>query len=544
MTAYNKTRQIQEVVKCGKDPVYFFNNYLKIQHPVRGLINFDTYAFQDDCVEAFNDNRFNIILKSRQLGMSTLTAAYSVWLALFQRDKNVLVIATKLSVAQNFITKVKTMIRAMPKWLVLPEIITNNKQLMQFSHGSSIKAIPTSDDAGRSEALSLLIIDEAAFVKNFDMLWMGLYPTISTGGRVIVLSTPNGVGGQYYKLYTEAEAGLNEFNPIKIPWDDHPDRDDKWFAEVTKNLSKRQIAQEYLCDFATSGETFLTQVDFDWVRNQIKPPIERTGNDNNVWIWKYPLSEHDYVVSADIARGDAKDYSTFHIIDTDEGECVAEYKGKIPPDRFAELLNEFGLRYNKALMCPENNSYGYATILKLKEIGYPRLYYPKRKAIYIGDYIPPSDKEAAGFNTSGRSRNMILAKLEETIRNKLIKVYSSRFYEEIKTFTWQGQKAQARRGFNDDLVMSMAIAMWLYDASSDYSTTTKALNDAMLKAMSVSSNVYESPNPAAENKKHFDDMPITTDRALQRVRDGERRMQKDKANASGGIPDEFMWVLK
>ncbi len=96
MTAYNKTRQIQEVVKCGKDPVYFFNNYLKIQHPVKGLIKFDTYSFQDGCVEAFNDNRFNIILKSRQLGMSTLTAAYSVWLALFQRDKNILVIATKL----------------------------------------------------------------------------------------------------------------------------------------------------------------------------------------------------------------------------------------------------------------------------------------------------------------------------------------------------------------------------------------------------------------------------------------------------------------
>jgi len=202
MSSKNKSRQVSEIIKCGKDPVYFFNNYLKIQHPVKGLISFDTFSFQDDCVQDFIDHRFNIVLKSRQLGMSTLSAAYAVWMAIFQRDKNILIIATKLSVAQNFISKVKTMIKSLPKWLVLPQIVANNKQLIEFSHGSTIKAIPTSDDAGRSEALSLLIIDEAAFVRNFDELWMGLYPTISTGGRVIILSTPNGVGGQYYKLYT------------------------------------------------------------------------------------------------------------------------------------------------------------------------------------------------------------------------------------------------------------------------------------------------------------------------------------------------------
>ena len=121
-------------------------------------------------------------------------------MALFQKDKNILIIATKLSVAQNFITKVKTMIKSLPPWLLLPEITSNNKQQIQFSHGSQIKAIPTSEDAGRSEALSLLIVDEAAFVRNFDTIWTGIYPTISTGGRVIILSTPTGVGGQYHKL--------------------------------------------------------------------------------------------------------------------------------------------------------------------------------------------------------------------------------------------------------------------------------------------------------------------------------------------------------
>jgi phage FluMu gp28-like protein len=193
----SKQKQIAEIVRCGKDPSYFFNTYVKIQHPTRGTIPFKTYSFQDDCVQDFIDHRFTIVVKGRQLGLSTLVAAYSVWMALFHKDKNILIIATKLGVAQNFIKKSKTIIANLPEWMVLSPIVTNNRQLLELGNGSSIKAIPTSDDAGRSEALSLLIVDEAAFVRDFDTLWTGLYPTLSTGGRAIILSTPNGVGGSF-----------------------------------------------------------------------------------------------------------------------------------------------------------------------------------------------------------------------------------------------------------------------------------------------------------------------------------------------------------
>ena len=108
MAPVNKKRQVNEIIKCGKDPSYFLNKYVKIQHPQRGTIPFKTYQFQDDCLKDFVDHRFNVILKSRQLGLSTLSAAYAAWLAIFYKDKNVLVIATKLSVAMNFIKKVKT----------------------------------------------------------------------------------------------------------------------------------------------------------------------------------------------------------------------------------------------------------------------------------------------------------------------------------------------------------------------------------------------------------------------------------------------------
>jgi hypothetical protein len=479
----SKSRQVKEIIRCGKDPRYFINKYVKIQHATRGLVAFDTYAFQDDAIIDFRNNRFNIILKSRQLGLSTLVASYALWMAIFQRDKNILIIATKLAIAQNFIKKVKVMLRSLPKWLVLPEVTSDNKQTIEFSHGSVVKAVPTSDDAGRSEALSLLIIDEAAFVKNFDTLWMGLYPTLSTGGDAIILSTPNGVGGQYHKIYTDAVQGENKFNSINLPWHVHPERDEEWFEIETKNMSKRQIAQELLCDFVASGETFLQMDHLEWMRSSIRPPRDRKFHDRNCWIWEFPLSAHKYVMSADIARGDAKDYSTFHVIDVTTSEIVAEYKGKVPPDDFGVMLDEIGRMYNDALLAPENNTFGYTTVMKLKALDYPNLYYQKRSGNYLGGYIPPTS-ELPGFSTQGHSRIQIISKLEEVIRNRVLKSYSQRLYEEMKTFVWKGQKAQAMKGQNDDLVMSLAIGSWLFDVYGGSGTSNEDLNKAMLAAMS------------------------------------------------------------
>ncbi len=534
MSVVNKQRQVNEVIRCGKDPSYFFNTYVKIQHPIKGLIPFDTYQFQDECVQKFIDNRFSIVVKSRQLGLSTLVAAYAVWLAIFQKDKNILIIATKLSVAQNFMKKVKTMVRALPPWLLLPRITTDNKQLLEFSHGSSIKAVPTSDDAGRSEALSLLIIDEAAFVRNFDEIWTGLYPTISTGGRAILLSTPNGVGGQYYRLYTDAEAGLNEFCAIKLPWTVHPERDQAWFERESKPFSPKQIAQEFLCDFASSGDTFLSDDDLKWMWSSIKNPIERMGHDKNVWVWKYPLSNHRYVISADISRGDSKDYSTFHVIDTNSSEIVAEYKGKVPPDRFAELLDQFGKMYNTAVLCPENNSYGYATIIKLKELKYPKIYSSKRTTAWMGDFTPSNDTEAAGFTTSGKTRTLILTKLEEVLRNRQLVVHSSRLYDELKTFVWVENRAQAMKGYNDDLVMSLAIGCWLFDASAEYSQDSRALNNAMLQAMSTSRKPFNGSSTDVMTNAHHKSIMTNRDRVTR----------GDPVSSGGMLPPEFLWVLK
>ena len=260
-----------------------------------------------------------------------------------------------------------------------------------------------------------------------------------------------------------------------------------------------------------------------------------------MWIWKYPLTEHNYIMSADVARGDSKDYSTFHIIDVDEGEVVAEYKGKIRPDNFAVLLNEWGLKYNKALLCPENNSYGFGTILKLLEFKYPRMYYRKQsKGAFIGGYVPPQSAESAGFNTNGKTRNTMLGKLEEVLRNKQLYVPSSRFYEEVKTFTWQSGRVQAKKGFNDDLVMSLGIGTWLYDASADYSSSSKKINEAMLNAFSSRKNEYQNtPNEVLNNVGAFNPFLPTNKMDKKNIKTNV----KDAIKRSN-IPSDMFWVLK
>ena len=530
MAPLNKQKQIAEIVKCGKDPAYFINRYVKIQHPMKGRISFHTFPFQDDCLQAFNDHRFNVVVKSRQLGLSTLTAAYAVWLALFRKDKSILVIATKLAVAQNFIKKVKVALSGIPEWMWITEITAKNTQAIEFSNGSQIKAVPTSDDAGRSEALSLLIVDEAAFIRNFDELWKGLYPTLSTGGRAILVSTPNGTGGQYYDIYHGAEQKENEFNAIKLPWDVHPERNDEWFEKESRNLNKQQIAHELLCDFQASGETFLSTEDIEKLRSQVRSPIEKWGPENSVWVWKYFLEGHHYVISADVARGDGADYSTFHVIDTTESEVVAEFRGKVPPDQLAVLLAEAGRRYGEAILCPESNTYGYAVLMKLQELGYRNIYFKKEKdkfnALYGGGSIGK-----AGFSTQGTSRAQILTKLEEVIRNNKVSIYSSRLVSEFKTFVWTGSKAQAQRGKNDDLVMSLAIGLWLYDSSSKKVKKSMDMNTAMLAAFGVNKR-EDSPTP---RNRHASNLSYL-------ARKGMPVMLDESHPAISGSLD-FKWVL-
>lgn len=479
-----------EIVKCGQDPVYFINKYMKVQHPKRGTIPFKTYDFQNDVITAMREHRFNIVLKSRQLGLSTITAAYAVWLSIFYKDQNILIIATKKDVAVNLIKKIKFMLKSIPEWLVMPKY-EETQTSIRYTNGSEIKAVPTSPDAGRSEALSLLIVDEAAIIRDFDEIWTGLAPTLSTGGSAILLSTPYGVGGMYYKIWTDAEAGQNNFNTIRLPWHVHPEHDQQWFDQETASLSKRQISQEFICDFTSSGDTFLQPENLDIIRDMIRTPTEKLGFDRNIWLWSRPRQECRYVITADVARGDAADYSAFHIIDCDTSEVVGEYMGKIPPEKLADLLIEYGKLFNTALLCPENNSFGYAVASKLRDLKYQRLFYASCKGDPF-NYTPKNSEELPGFSTQKGSRVQIMGKLEELLRNQQLKTRSQRTYDQLRAFVWNGSKPQASKDSNDDLVVSLAIAAWIVGGSHNESSSDYEMALAIQNATKVSSRTTES----------------------------------------------------
>jgi len=508
-----KQEILKEIVKAGKDPIYFTTNYCRISHPQRGLIPFKAYDYQEELLKDFNDYRFNIILKARQLGISTITAAYVSWLMLFHRDKNILIVATKLQTATNLVKKVKAIIKHLPDWMRISEITIDNRTSFELSNGSQIKGSSTSSDAGRSEALSLLVVDEAAHVEKLSELWTALYPTLSTGGRCIALSTPNGVGNWFHQSCVEAEAGTNDFYMTTLLWDVHPDRDKKWFDKETKNMSKRQIAQELECNFNVSGETVIHPDDIQWYLDRIKTPEHRTGFDRNYWIWKRYNPEKPYLISADVARGDGKDSSAYHIFELETMEVVAEYVGKPTPDDFADILYNVAAEYGDPMLVIENNNIGFAVLKKLLDKGYPNIYHTTK-----GDhqYIDPITAQwhsnaIPGFTTSSKTRPLIVAKMEEFMRNKLIKINSNRLLSEMKTFIWQSGRPQAMRSYNDDLVMSFAIGCWVRDTVIVESQKSIEYSKQMMASITTSETNISTTIPGMQGHKRTNENQRTTE---------------------------------
>jgi hypothetical protein len=512
----DRKQRVREILKCGKDPSYFLKTYARISHPLHGLVPFNTYPFQDDLLKDFNDYRFNIILKARQLGISTITAGYVVWMLLFHRDKNVLVMATKFSTAGNLVNKVKKIMKNLPDWLRIASIDIDNRTSFVLSNGSQIKASSTSGDAGRSEALSLLVLDEAAHIEGLEELWTGLYPTLSTGGRCIALSTPNGVGNWFHKTCTDAEAGSNNFKLTNLRWDVHPDRDQAWFEKETKNMSRRQIAQELECNFNTSGETVIGGDDIEYLLTQVREPKYRTGFDRNFWIWEDYDPTCNYLMVADVARGDGEDFSTFHIIELETLSAIAEYQGKPNPDMFAAMLNQVGREFGSCMLVVENNNIGYTVLDKLIEYQYPNLYYSiKSTHEYIDQHqAEVINSSVAGFSTSMKTRPLIIAKMEEFIRNKLINIYSARTINEMRTFIWKNGKPQAMRSYHDDLIMALAIACWVRDTA--LQTNARDLNYQKAFAQSIitsktSFNTTIKGQAGYKNNNIFDKMKEAED---------------------------------
>ena len=461
-----------EYKKCAVDPVHFMKKYCVIQHPTKGKMYFHLYPFQEDTLTSMKEHRYNIILKSRQLGISTLSAGYILWNMLFNDDFNVLVIATTQDVAKNLVTKVRVMHDNLPSWLK-GKTLEDNKLSLRFKNGSQVKAVSSTGTAGRSEALSLLVMDEAAFIDKIDEIWTAAQQTLATGGGAIMLSTPNGTGNLFHKTWMDAEAG-GRFNAIKLHWTVHPERDEAWREEQTSLLGEKNAAQECDCDFISSGHTVVDGPIIQWYdQTYVEDPKEKRGFDSNYWLWEYPDYAKAYVVVADVARGDGADYSAFHVLEIESMTQVAEYRGKLGTTEYGNMLISVATEWNNALLVVENANIGWAVIQVAIDKGYENLYYSYKQDAYVDENLHLSkgydlkskSQKVPGFSTTAKTRPLIISKIETYFREKAPIVKSKRLIDELYVFIWNGSRAEAQRGYNDDLVMSFGIALWVRDTA-------------------------------------------------------------------------------
>ena len=503
----------QEYLKCAQDPVHFMRKYCYIQHPQRGRIQFNLYPFQEKVLTLFRDNDYTTVLKSRQLGISTLAAGYALWLMTFHKDRNVLALATTQATARNLVTKVQFMWENLPSWLRI-DAVENNKLSLRLTNGSKIQAKSSNADAARSEAVSLLIVDEAAFIENIAETWASAQQTLATGGGAIVLSTPYGTGNWFHQTWVKAESGENDFLPIKLPWYVHPERDQVWRDRQNELLGDpRLAAQECDCDFSTSGDiVFYNEYLEFYEKSHVKEPLERRGADQNLWVWESADYSRDYMVVADVARGDGKDYSTFHVIDVENNVQVAEYKGQIGTKEYGHLLVGIATEYNNAMLVIENANIGWATIQVAIDRQYSNLYYSQRSDTsnvdsYFDKYQDHS-RMIAGFTMSSKTRPMVIGKFQEYIADRGVTIQSKRLIEEMKVFIWKNGRAEAQTGYNDDLVMAFGIAMYIRDTALKFRQRGIDMTKQALQNTIVNRTAYGGVYGTGANAQNPYDMKV------------------------------------
>ncbi len=488
-----------EWIRCTNDPIYFFKKYCWIQTNTGGKIKFNTWPFQEKVLDEMINHSYNIILKSRQLGISQLCAMVALHHMIFYSDKFVLVIATKQDVAKNLVKRVTYTYDKLPNWIKShTQSVEKNKLSLALSNGSSIKAVSSSGDSGRSESISMLIVDEAAFIENMEEIWTSIQPTLpgNASGKCTVLSTPNGTSNWYYKEWVKAKQGIGEFYPIRLHWSMRPDRDQAWRDAQDILLGERKASQECDANFLTSGNTLIDsaiiQHYFDEV---VQAPVEKRApflnlgiKDDSFWIWKYPVENKTYIISADVARGNGSDFSTCHVFEVDTLIQCAEFKGQVDTTEFGKFLVMVANMYNQGLLVPENNNSGWSTIQTIVSLYYPNLYYTSDKnlviypdKIYTNKLNAQKNKAVPGFGTTSANRMPMMNKLYNYFKEKGIVIYSERTMYEIQSFIWRGDRPEAANGYNDDLVMALAILLWVRDTSMELlkagSFRTQALID-------------------------------------------------------------------
>lgn len=476
-------QEIAEFAKCKTNVEYFIENYCLIQHPIQGLVPFKLYDFQKDILKSFYQHRFNISNKSRQVGMSTITASYALWLALFHKKRSIIIISIKDEDAKEFLKKIKTAYYHLPKWMQ-GTVVQDNVHTLELDSGSVITSVASGSSAARGRTPSLLIIDEAAFIEQLEEIWTSAWPTLSKGGSAILVSTPNGVGGTFYDLWQNADADTpndkrNTFNRIFVHWTQIPEYRDyidiegksfgqiveeakqgKWFKSMRPQFDDRKWAQEFEGDFLGSGNTVVNPSVLKVTKDQMEPPIKKLTSDflehenGELWIWVEPQPNRLYLLGADVATGDGTDYSTTEVLDLLSGEQVAEFQGRIDIPAYAKFLAKLGAYYNTGMLIPEATGLGIGLVQKLVyEIGYENMFQ------FQNEFTMKKKKRTYGWLTSPKTRPLLIQAIQTYFNSGNFKWRSRRLWKEAAAFVWKDTgKPEAEVGNNDDLMFALALA--------------------------------------------------------------------------------------
>jgi len=469
--------EVLEYARCMKDPAYFATQYCKIISLDEGLVPFELYPYQEKMFDAFNTNRFNIVLACRQSGKSISSVAYLLWYALFHTEKTIAVMANKGATAREMLGRITLMLENLPFFLQ-PGCKALNKGSIEFSNNSRIVAAATSGSSIRGMSVSLLYLDEFAFVENAAEFYTSTYPVISSGKetKIIITSTANGIGNVFHKIWEGASQGVNEFKPFRVDWWDVPGRDKTWKDQTIANTSQLQFDQEFGNTFFGTGDTLINAETL--LKLRAKNPI-RYLEGGDLKIYEETQKGHEYIMLVDVSKGRGQDYSTFNLIDISSRpfKQVAVYRNNlISPLLFPNIIYKWANSYNKAYVVIESNDQGSLVTNGL----YHDLEYEN---MHVESAIKAN---ALGVEMTRKVKRLGCSAFKDVLENNRLDIVDDHTIMEISTFVAKGQSYEASPGNHDDLVMNFV--MFGYFVSTQYFAD---MTDINLKEMMFKQKMKE-----------------------------------------------------
>lgn len=470
-------QDIEDLLKCSDHstgPHYFLENFFYIQHPVKGKLKYSPFDYQRRLIESYHNNRFNVNLLPRQSGKTTTAAGYLLWFAMFVPDSTILIAAHKYTGAQEIMQRIRYAYELCPDHIRCG-VKSYNKQSIDFDNGSRIIAQTTTETTGRGLSLSLLYADEFAFVPPnvASEFWTSISPTLATGGKAIITSTPNSDEDQFALIWKEANQrfdefgneqnlGRNGFFPFKAHWTEHPERDEKWANEERSRIGEERFRREHECEFLVFDETLISSIKLSDLEG--KEPIMKMGQCR--WYRKID-PKCTYIVALDPSLGTGGDPAAIQVLELPSFNQVAEWHHNLTPVQgqvrilrdickhiFDECMNK-GVQAS-LYFSVENNTVGEAALVAISELGEESI-----PGLFLSEPIKKGHvrRFRRGFNTTHSAKIAACAKLKHLIETSRLKIYSKPLISELKTFVARGISFEGKTGSHDDLVSSVLLAL-------------------------------------------------------------------------------------